>query len=137
MQSLVAHQDAVASIDFDPSGMYLLSGGVSCAIPSPLTSTGHDRSVRMWDVGTRQCVYEITTHRLRYNEAIHAAKFHPTQPVFARPAPQMLVCDSFLQRGRGRCGQDIRVAPNLLIRLMAMMDVSQTSCRVGQWGPAK
>ena len=32
VQSLVAHQDAVASIDFDPSGMYLLSGGarLSC-----------------------------------------------------------------------------------------------------------
>ena len=45
LHSMTAHQAAVGSIAFDPSGLYMVSGG-------------HDRSVRMWDVGTRTCVYE-------------------------------------------------------------------------------
>ena len=73
----------------------------------------------MWDVGTRQCVYEITTHRLRYNEAIHASKFHPAQPVFARhvlecgcarpcrPAPAPTPSSRFT-RSTARCVHDMR-----------------------------
>ena len=45
LHSMIAHEAAVGSIAFDPSGLYMVSGG-------------HDRSVRMWDVGTRTCVYE-------------------------------------------------------------------------------
>jgi len=69
LHSMIAHQAAVGSIAFDPSGLYMVSGG-------------HDRSVRMWDVGTRTCVYEITTHRMKHDEAINSVVFHASLPYF-------------------------------------------------------
>eukprot|EP00053_Salpingoeca_punica_P014294 m.129844 g.129844 ORF g.129844 m.129844 type:complete len:629 (+) comp16421_c0_seq2:105-1991(+) len=69
VHSMTAHQDAVACVDFDPSGLYLVSGG-------------HDRSIRMWDVSSRQCVDETTAHRVKNDESVHAVRFHPTLPFF-------------------------------------------------------
>ena len=78
VHSLVAHQAAVSCIDFDPSGLYMVS-------------VGHDRSIRMWDVGSKGCVFENTTHRHKYDEAIHAVAFHPTVAKFATAGADAVV----------------------------------------------
>jgi len=91
---MLAHQDAVTSLDIDPAGLTLVSGG-------------HDCSVRFWDiVGTSAkgldststselglqesktgagaaCVQEITAHRKKATEGVLDVKYHPTAPYFA------------------------------------------------------
>lgn len=67
---MTAHRSAVMSIDFDPSGLYLVSGA-------------HDRSVRVWDFVSYTCVDENTTHRLKHDEAINCVRFHRSLPLFA------------------------------------------------------
>eukprot|EP00039_Didymoeca_costata_P026269 m.15462 g.15462 ORF g.15462 m.15462 type:complete len:672 (+) comp5410_c0_seq1:143-2158(+) len=78
IHQMVAHQNAVSALSFDPSGLYM----VTC---------GHDRSIRMWDLGDRRCVNEITTHHEHRDEAIHDVQFHPTLPYFATCGADSLV----------------------------------------------
>lgn len=39
---------------------------------------GHDCSVRWWDLGSRTCVQEHTSHRKRNNGGIWSVKSHPS-----------------------------------------------------------
>lgn len=65
---MLAHLDAVISLDIDPAGLNVVSGG-------------HDCSLRFWDLlSTRTCVQELATHRLMAKEGILAVKYHPTLP---------------------------------------------------------
>lgn len=89
--TMVAHLDAVATLDISPNGMVLVSGGMPlvrasdlriCGITTYVTIIlsflpGHDSSVRLWDIGSRACLQEFTAHRKTYDEAIHTARFHP------------------------------------------------------------
>lgn len=86
--SMVAHLDAVTSLDIDASGLTLVSGG-------------HDCSVRFWDIAggslmgkdgpvggegeksTAVCRQEISSHRKKAGEGVLAVKYHPTAPFFA------------------------------------------------------
>ncbi|KAJ9473955.1 F-box protein MET30 [Pseudozyma hubeiensis] len=86
--SMVAHLDAVTSLDIDASGLTLVSGG-------------HDCSVRFWDIAggslagrdgpvgegdkstTAVCRQEISSHRNKASEGVLAVKYHPTAPYFA------------------------------------------------------
>ncbi|KAF9992322.1 hypothetical protein BGZ80_002940 [Entomortierella chlamydospora] len=67
--SMVAHLDSVSSLDIDPSGLVLCSGG-------------HDSSVRLWDIAssTRACLQEFTGHRRKGDEGVCAVQYHPTMP---------------------------------------------------------
>ena len=85
--SMVAHLDAVTSLDIDASGLTLVSGG-------------HDCSVRFWDIAggslvgkdggvggegdksTAVCRQEISSHRKKAGEGVLAVKYHPTAPYF-------------------------------------------------------
>ncbi|TPX57969.1 hypothetical protein PhCBS80983_g03447 [Powellomyces hirtus] len=67
IHSMVAHQDSVSALDISSDGLTLVSGG-------------HDCSLRWWDLSTRKCVQEYTSHRKKNDEGIWAAKFHPEQP---------------------------------------------------------
>lgn len=91
---MLAHLDAVTSLDIDPAGLTLVSGG-------------HDCSVRFWDIvgggsagnasagsdndsnnsGTNGnacvCVQEISSHRKKATEGVLDVKYHPTAPFFA------------------------------------------------------
>lgn len=78
VHTMVAHPSAVSSIDFDPSGLYLVS-------------SGHNRSVRIWDFGAKKCVHEHTTHRHKHYESIHAARFHPSAAYFASAGADSIV----------------------------------------------
>lgn len=78
VHTLVAHQAAVSCIDFDPSGLYIVS-------------VGHDRSIRMWDVASKACVFESTTHRPKFDEAIHGVAFHPKVAKFATAGADAVV----------------------------------------------
>ncbi|KAF9433098.1 hypothetical protein BGZ76_009888 [Entomortierella beljakovae] len=67
--SMISHLDAVSSLDIDPSGLVLCSGG-------------HDASVRLWDIASssRACLQEFTGHRKRSNEGVTTVKYHPILP---------------------------------------------------------
>jgi striatin 1/3/4 len=68
--AMVAHTDSVTSLAFDPSGKYL-------------ATSGHDASVRFWDYATWGCVQEISLHRRKDEEAVHALAYHQLFPYFA------------------------------------------------------
>jgi len=69
--SMQAHLDSVTSIDLDPAGLTLVSGG-------------HDCSVRFWDIlSTRTCVQEIATHRTKGGQGVFDVKYHPSLPFLA------------------------------------------------------
>ncbi|KAL7054294.1 hypothetical protein AAHC03_026184 [Spirometra sp. Aus1] len=70
VHSMVAHLDAVTSIAVDAQGSYLLSAS-------------HDCSIRLWDIETKTCVQELTSHRKKFDESIHCVAFHPTRPLMA------------------------------------------------------
>ncbi|KAF9902520.1 hypothetical protein EC991_004812 [Linnemannia zychae] len=67
--SMLTHLDAVSSLDIDPAGLVLCSGG-------------HDASVRLWDIASTQrtCLQEFTGHRKKGNEGVCAVQYHPTMP---------------------------------------------------------
>ncbi|XP_067682540.1 striatin-3-like isoform X6 [Haliotis asinina] len=68
--SMVAHLDSVTSLAVDPNGLYLLSGS-------------HDCSIRLWNLDSKTCVQEITSHRKKFDESIHDVAFHPQKPYIA------------------------------------------------------
>ncbi|XP_027050360.1 striatin-like [Pocillopora damicornis] len=70
IHTMVAHLDAVTSLAVDPNGLYLLSGS-------------HDCSIRLWNLDSKTCVQEITSHRKKFDEAIYDVAFHPNRPYIA------------------------------------------------------
>lgn len=64
---MLSHLDAVSSLDIDPAGLVLCSGG-------------HDSSVRLWDIAssTRACLQEFTGHRRKGDEGVCTVQYHPT-----------------------------------------------------------
>ncbi|XP_013409886.1 striatin-3 isoform X2 [Lingula anatina] len=70
LHSMVAHLDAVTSLAVDPNGLYLLSGS-------------HDCSIRLWNLDSKTCVQEITSHRKKFDESIFDVAFHPSKPYIA------------------------------------------------------
>ncbi|MES1916702.1 MAG: hypothetical protein MHM6MM_008499, partial [Cercozoa sp. M6MM] len=65
-----AHTATVTGIDVSPTG----DAYVSCA---------HDGSLRYWDMRTRACLQDISSHMGKYDEVIHCARYHPTKNVVA------------------------------------------------------
>uniref|UniRef100_A0A452VGU2 Striatin 4 n=1 Tax=Ursus maritimus TaxID=29073 RepID=A0A452VGU2_URSMA len=47
------------------------------------THTGHDCSLRLWSLDNKTCVQEITAHRKKHEEAIHAVACHPSKALIA------------------------------------------------------
>jgi striatin 1/3/4 len=78
IHSMVAHLDAVTSIAVDQSGLYVLSGS-------------HDCSIRLWNLETKTCIQELTSHRKKFDESIHDVAFHPSRPFFASAGADGLV----------------------------------------------
>ncbi|CAH8560214.1 unnamed protein product [Dicrocoelium dendriticum] len=68
--TMVAHLDAVTSLDVDPHGICLISGS-------------HDCSIRLWNINKKTCIQEITSHRKKFGESIHAVAFHPSKHLMA------------------------------------------------------
>ena len=75
--SMVAHLDSVSALDISPNGLVLVSGGMLMVILLiSVTPIGHDSSVRLWDFGSHACLQEFSSHRKKYDEAIHSVRFH-------------------------------------------------------------
>ncbi|OWK15697.1 hypothetical protein Celaphus_00004643 [Cervus elaphus hippelaphus] len=70
VHSMVAHLDAVTCLAVDPNGVFLMSGS-------------HDCSLRLWSLDNKTCVQEITAHRKKHEEAIHAVACHPSKALIA------------------------------------------------------
>ncbi|VDM25429.1 unnamed protein product [Hydatigera taeniaeformis] len=71
-----------------------------CTLPSSLCA-GHDASIRLWDVETRTCVQEFTSHRRKHDESIHSVAFHPTLPLIASAGADGLVKNESKGDSRG------------------------------------
>ncbi|KAM3178405.1 hypothetical protein ACTXT7_002622 [Hymenolepis weldensis] len=76
--TVVTHLEAVTCLTVDPHDLYVLTGS-------------HDSSIRLWDLESRACVQEMTCHRVKNNESVHAVAMHPTMP-FAASAGADAVC---------------------------------------------
>ena len=48
-----------------------------------LQYTGHDCSIRLWNLENKTCVQEITSHRKKFDESIFDVAFHPSKPFIA------------------------------------------------------
>lgn len=47
------------------------------------SSSGHDCSLRLWNLDSKTCVQEITAHRKKSEEAIYDVAFHPSKAYIA------------------------------------------------------
>ncbi|NXS94568.1 STRN4 protein, partial [Jacana jacana] len=54
-----------------------LSPDFLCHLP------GHDCSLRLWHLAHKTCVQELTAHRKKHEEAVHAVAFHPSRALSA------------------------------------------------------
>jgi len=78
IHEMVAHLDVVSSLAIDPTGAYLLSGS-------------HDSSLRLWNLETKTCTQELTSHRKKYDESIHSVAFHPNAHFIASAGADSMV----------------------------------------------
>uniref|UniRef100_A0A8D2ARS7 Striatin 3 n=1 Tax=Sciurus vulgaris TaxID=55149 RepID=A0A8D2ARS7_SCIVU len=97
IHSMVAHLDAVTSLAVDPNGIYLMSGSSlkfytahkfykkNCYSVTSFNCsfTGHDCSIRLWNLDSKTCVQEITAHRKKLDESIYDVAFHPSKAYIA------------------------------------------------------
>lgn len=87
--SMVAHLDAVTSLDIDASGLTLVSGGHDCSVRfweiAGGSLAGKDGAVTggEGDKSSAVCRQEISSHRNKASEGVLAVKYHPTAPYFA------------------------------------------------------
>ncbi|OMJ66693.1 hypothetical protein SteCoe_36373 [Stentor coeruleus] len=70
IKDMVGHTDSVTDLAIDNTGFYMVS-------------TGHDGSLRSWDLRTFHCLHEITLNRKKYDESIFSVSFHPSQDFLA------------------------------------------------------
>ncbi|CAF1517315.1 unnamed protein product, partial [Didymodactylos carnosus] len=70
VHSMVAHLDAVTSLAIDPQQTCLLSGS-------------HDRSIRLWNLDSKNCIQEVTAHQKKDDESVHDVAFHYSKPYLA------------------------------------------------------
>jgi len=84
---MVAHQEAVTSLAIDPQQTCLLSGSknknfIRCK-EFVFCLKGHDRSIRLWNIETKNCIQELTAHQKKDDESIHDVAFHSSKPYMA------------------------------------------------------
>ncbi|KAK0567467.1 1,2-dihydroxy-3-keto-5-methylthiopentene dioxygenase [Tilletia horrida] len=107
--SMVGHLDAVTTLDIDPAGLTLASGGHDCSVrfwdimgggsgsSSSLTGEGSDEdrtaaATAAAAVSVRDaCVQEITSHRKKAEEGVLGVKYHSSAPFFASAGADGLV----------------------------------------------
>ena len=70
IHSMVAHLESVTSLAIDPQQNTLLS-------------SSHDRSIRVWDFESKNCLQEFTAHQKKNDESIHDITFHSSKPYMA------------------------------------------------------
>ncbi|PWN47145.1 WD40 repeat-like protein [Violaceomyces palustris] len=111
--SMIAHLDAVTSLDIDASGLTLVSGGHDCSVrfwdivggtiaKEPKGKSGAEPKEAGTELGQGEvagslgeggssdvnensaiCRQEMTSHRKKAGEGVLAVKYHPTAPYFA------------------------------------------------------
>ncbi|KAG4304250.1 hypothetical protein PORY_002431 [Pneumocystis oryctolagi] len=72
--SILAHLDAVSSLDISPDGEVLISSSNDAILcdKNIYVSLGHDASVRFWDMQSPQtCIQEISNHRIKAREGVN------------------------------------------------------------------
>lgn len=94
--SMIGHLDSVTSLDIDPSGLTLVSGGHDCSVrfwdivnttsdAARISAEGNDKErtpLQEGDAGAAVCIQEITAHRKKSGEGVLFVKYHPSAPWF-------------------------------------------------------
>lgn len=70
IKEIVGHNDSVTSISLDPNGLVFVTGG-------------HDSSVRMWDISTKECIQEISARHVKNDESVLTVSHHQKENYFA------------------------------------------------------
>ncbi len=87
IHSMVAHLDTVTSLAIDPQQTCLLSGSKKNKSLKIFFCKnffkGHDRSIRLWNFETKNCIQELTAHQKKDDESIHDVAFHLSKPYMA------------------------------------------------------
>uniref|UniRef100_A0A3Q4HVT7 Striatin, calmodulin binding protein n=1 Tax=Neolamprologus brichardi TaxID=32507 RepID=A0A3Q4HVT7_NEOBR len=60
-------------------GLHLCLQSLLCADWLSLLPSGHDCSIRLWNMESKTCIQEFTAHRKKFEESIHDVAFHPTK----------------------------------------------------------
>lgn len=60
--------------------------------------TGHDCSIRLWNLESKTCIQEFTAHRKKFEESIHDVAFHPSKCYIASAGADALA-KVFVWRG--------------------------------------
>jgi striatin 1/3/4 len=84
---MVAHLNTVTSLAMDPQQTCLVSGSKSevpfFAIEIEFVRLGHDRSIRLWNLESKNCMQEFTAHQKKDDESVHDIAFHASKPYLA------------------------------------------------------
>ncbi|KAL9931309.1 hypothetical protein V8E36_009819 [Tilletia maclaganii] len=102
--AMLAHLDSTTTLDIDPAGLTLVSGGHDCSVrfwdirgggAAPISGDGTSSTeeeggvkastaaaVAAVDVGDN-CVQEITSHRKKAEEGVLSVRYHSSAPFFA------------------------------------------------------
>ena len=87
---MVAHLNAVTSLALDPQQTCLVSGSKNdqrevsfFTIDMGFVRLGHDRSIRLWNFESKNCMQEFTAHQKKDDESVHDIAFHASKPYLA------------------------------------------------------
>ncbi|XP_062431805.1 striatin-3 isoform X4 [Rhea pennata] len=73
----------VTSFNTGSTVIYDLETSQSVVMLSSQTESGHDCSIRLWNLDSKTCVQEITAHRKKLDESIYDVAFHPSKAYIA------------------------------------------------------
>lgn len=83
--SMSGHLDAVSTLDIEPSGTTLVSGGIYISWNACQRYLwfflGHDSSIRLWDIAmNKNCIQEFSAHRRKGHEGVLSVQYHKSFP---------------------------------------------------------
>lgn len=59
--------------------IFIISLSLHPQPPTHKPLSGHDCSIRLWNMESKTCIQEFTAHRKKFDESINDVAFHPTK----------------------------------------------------------
>lgn len=73
------HVTTITIVCLSCNGLHLYLQSLLCADWLSLFPSGHDCSIRLWNMESKTCIQEFTAHRKKSEESIHDVAFHPSK----------------------------------------------------------